>query len=86
MPLISGTHYCNNCGKSLFWEYPLPDPLSNAPAFQFAKGSLRPILLNSKQSEILEFRLTCTKCNYINDFTYDNHNYYNVLKSIQRHF
>ena len=86
MPMISETHYCTNCNKDLFWEYSLPDPLNNAKAFQFTKGSLCPILLNSRQSEILEFRIICPKCNQINNFTYDNHNYYNILQSHQRHF
>lgn len=86
MPLISGTHRCNNCGKDLFWEYSLPDHWNNTMAFVYTKGSLRPKLLNSSMSEILEIRLICTKCNHANDFTYDNHNYYNKLKLHQKHF
>lgn len=86
MPLISGTHKCTSCGKDLFWEYPLPDQFDNANAFQFTKGSLRPIPLNDKQSKTLEFRIKCAKCNYTNDFTYDNHIYHNATKLRQKHF
>ena len=86
MPLLSGTHYCNRCGKDLFWEYSLPDRLNDAKVFQFTKGSLCPTLLNNKQSEILEFKLQCTKCSHINVFTYDNHNFCNALKLRRKHF
>lgn len=86
MSLLSGTHYCTNCGKDLYWEYSISERWDNARAFQYTKGSLRPILLNNKQSEFLKFSLECTKCKHINDFTYDNHTYCNVLKLHQRHF
>lgn len=86
MPLISGTHYCTSCNKDLFWEYSLPDHWNVPIAFAYTKGSLRPILLNNIASEILKFRLTCTKCNHINSFTYDNHNFYNEMKLHQKRF
>lgn len=86
MPLLSGTHYCIKCGKGLFWEYSLPERWNNVNAFQFTKGSLHPVLLNNRQSKILEFNLMCTKCNHINNFTYDNRIYHNATKSHQTHF
>ena len=80
MPLISGIHICEKCGKELFWEYHLPEFYTNGSAFTYTKGSLRPTLLNSRESKILEFFIECTECNQINDFTYDNRNYCNKLK------
>ena len=80
MPLISGTHRCPNCNKDLYWEYSLPDQWNYPIAFNYTHGSIRPMLLNSHKSKVLEFRITCTKCNYKDDFTYDKHNHHNEWK------
>ena len=80
MPMISGTHHCTKCNNEMYWEYHLPDLLSNASVCTYTNGSHKVRLLNDFRSKQLEFRIVCTKCNHTEDFTYDNHNYYNGQK------
>lgn len=70
MPMISGTHYCSKCGLEMFWEYHLADHINNINAFTYTKGSYSVKLLNSANSNVLELRIVCTKCNQVDVFTH----------------
>ena len=70
MPMISGTHNCTKCGHEMFWEYHFADPVDNARAFTYTKGSHSVKLIHSDESGIIELRIECTKCNQVDVFSY----------------
>lgn len=77
MPLISGTHKCIKCNRSLEWECFIR--YQYVELFQYT-GKLRATLLNSPSSEQLQFRLRCDECDDINFFTCHNSIYYKHQK------
>lgn len=70
MPLLSGTHYCSNCGQRIYWEKHILFK-HGTEYFTYTKGSHAVKLLNDRESNILEFRIECDKCNQVDFFTYD---------------